>query len=394
VRTLVTGATGFLGRFLCLEWLERMASVGGKVICIARGRTPEEARQRIDEAFDSGDATLTAHVKALAAHLEVLPGDLGEPRLGLDEANWQRLAQCVDLIVHPAALVNHLLPYAQLFGPNVVGTAELIRLALTDRLKRFNNVSSVAVALTAPGALDEDDDIRVASPTQSIDAASYAAGYAASKWAAEVLLREAHQRFGLPVANFRCDMILPHSRYAGQVNQSDLLTRWLYSLLLTGVAPASNYRTEGAEGTTQRPHYDGLPVDFIAQAIAALGEATTAGHRSYHVVNPHDDGISLDTFVDWIIAAGYPIEKIVDYSGWLARFETTMRALPERQRAHSVLAVLDVYREPMPAVAGSPVPGARFQSAVERSGCAIPHVTQELIGKYLAELDRLGVLTK
>ena len=72
---------------------------------------------------------------------------------------------------------------------------------------------------------------------------------------------------------------------------------------------------------------------------------------------------------------------------------------PQRSRHRAFntalfLTVLDVYREPMPAVAGSPVPGARFQSAVERSGRAIPHVTQELIGKYLAELDRLGVLTK
>ena len=45
---------------------------------------------------------------------------------------WQRLADAVDLIVDPAAQVNHVLPYSQLFGPNVVGTAELIRLAVTD----------------------------------------------------------------------------------------------------------------------------------------------------------------------------------------------------------------------------------------------------------------------
>jgi len=71
-----------------------------------------------------------------------------------------------------------------------------------------------------------------------------------------------------------------------------------------------------------------------------------------------------------------------------------MRALPERQRAHSVLTVLDVYRELCPLLPAPPVPGAQFQSAVERSGRAIPHVMQQLIGKYLAELDRLGVLTK
>jgi thioester reductase-like protein len=100
-------------------------------------------------------------------------------------------------------------------------------------------------------------------------------------------------------------------------------------------------------------HYEGLPVDFLAEATAAIGAQHGGSFDTYNTTNPHDDGISLDTFVDWIIDAGYPIEKIDDYSGWLARFETSMRALPERQRAHSVLTVLDVYREPMPAVAGS-----------------------------------------
>ena len=36
-------------------------------------------------------------------------------------------------------------PYSQLFGPNVVGTAELIRLALTTRLKPITYLSTVAV---------------------------------------------------------------------------------------------------------------------------------------------------------------------------------------------------------------------------------------------------------
>src|SRR5262249_34922932 len=143
-----------------------------------------------------------------------------------------------------------------------------------------------------------------------------------------------------------------------------------------------------------RPHYEGLPVDFLADAIAAIGPQHGSSFDSYNTTNPHDDGISLDTFVDWIIAAGYPLEKIDDYRNWLSRFETAMRALPERQRPQSVLAVLDVYREPMPAIAGSPVPGERFQTAVHGSGRAIPHLSQPLIDKCLADLERLGVLTR
>src|SRR5262249_12944866 len=159
------------------------------------------ARARIAEVFDSGDAGLKAHFETLAAaHLEVLNGDLGEPDLGLSRADWQRLAQTLDLIVHPAALVNHVLPYQSLFGPNVVGTAELIRLAISHKQKPIVNVSTVAAAmLSGGGVLDEDADVRAATPVRQLNSARYADGYAHSKWAGEVLLREAHDRYKLPI---------------------------------------------------------------------------------------------------------------------------------------------------------------------------------------------------
>ena len=49
-------------------------------------------------------------------------------------------------------------------------------------------------------------------------------------------------------------------------------------------------------------------------------------------MNPYDDGIGLDEYVDWLIDAGCSIQRIGDYGDWLRRFETAMRALPERQR--------------------------------------------------------------
>jgi fatty acid CoA ligase FadD9 len=391
VRTvLLTGATGFLGRFLGLEWLQKLADAGGTLVCLTRGADATAARQRIEAALDS-DAGLLDRFRTLAdGHLEVIAGDIGERNFGLDDTTWERLAQTVDLIVHPAAHVNHVLPYRQLFTPNVAGTAEVIRLAITARLKPIHYISTMGVSAVAHQLVDEDTDIRRSVPACVVND-SYANGYGISKWAGEVLMREAHDVCGLPVAVFRPGMILADTRYVGQLNVPDIFTRLLFSLAATGVAPDSFY-FHGDD--SPRPHYEGLPVDFLAEAIAAIGIQHGSSFDTYNTTNPHDDGISLDTFVDWIIAAGYPIEKIHDYSGWLARFETSMRALPERQRAQSVLTVLDVYREPMPAVAGSPVPGAQFQSAVEHSGRAIPHVTQQLIGKYLAELGRLGVLTK
>ena len=121
--------------------------VGGQADLLGAGqRRCGGARTGWTTMFDSGDPELLAHYRELAAdHLEVFAGDKGEPNLGLDQQTWQRLADTVDLIVDPAALVNHVLPYSQLFGPNVVGTAELIRLALTTKLKPYTYVSTFGV---------------------------------------------------------------------------------------------------------------------------------------------------------------------------------------------------------------------------------------------------------
>jgi fatty acid CoA ligase FadD9 len=404
VRTvLLTGATGFLGRYLALEWLERMELVDGKVIALVRAKSDEDARRRLHKTFGGGDVKgdpeLLAHYRQLAAeHLEVIAGDKGEPNLGLDPETWQRLADTVDLIVDPAALVNHVLPYSELFGPNVVGTAELIRIALTTRRKPYTYVSTIGVGdQIEPGKFVEDADIRVVSPTRKISDA-YANGYGNSKWAAEVLLREANDLCGLPVAVFRCDMILADTSYAGQLNLPDMFTRMILSLVATGIAPGSFYQLD-AEGNRQRAHYDGLPVEFIAEAISTLGAQVPengAGYQTYHVMNPHDDGIGLDEYVDWLIEAGYPILRIGDYGDWLRRSETAMRALPDRQRRYSLLPLLHNYQKPAVPVCGSMAPTDRFRAAVQEAKIGpdkdIPYVTPELIVKYVTDLQLLGLL--
>ncbi|HXY62861.1 MAG TPA: thioester reductase domain-containing protein, partial [Mycobacterium sp.] len=402
VRTvLLTGATGFLGRYLALEWVERMELVAGTLICLVRANSDEEARARLDNTFDSGDPELLRHFRELAAdHLEVIAGDKGEANLGLDQQTWQRLADTVDLIVDPAALVNGVLPYSELFGPNVVGTAELIRFALTSKLKPYSYVSTANVGdQIEPSAFTEDADIRVISRTRTIDG-SYANGYGNSKWAGEVLLREANDLCGLPVAVFRCDMILADTTYAGQLNVSDMFTRMMLSLVATGIAPGSFYQLD-ANGNRQRAHFDGLPVEFVAEAIATLGAEVVDGFATYHVMNPHDDGIGFDEYVDWLIEAGYPIQRIGDFAEWLQRFETGLRALPDRQRQHSVLEVLrnSNYLQPAEPTRGSYAPTDRFRAAVQEAKIGpdkdipdIPHVSAPIIIKYVTDLQLLGLL--
>lgn len=389
IRTvLMTGATGWLGRFQAMSWLERLAKTGGKLILVVRGATPEQARLRVEEVLDT-DRTLIDHFRHLAdGHLEVLAGDLGQERLGLGQETWDRLAGEVDLIVHPGAHVNHRLPYNQLFASNVAGTAELIRLALTMRLKRFDFVSTMGVMLFGPA--DEVSDIREIAPAAQLDD-SYANGYNVSKWASEVLVREAYHLAGIPTGVFRPGMILAHSRYAGQLNVPDMFTRMLFSLAVTGIAPATFYAQDLSNGRP-KARYEGFAVDFLADAITGISAALPEGFRSYNLANPDSGFAAFDEFVDWMIEAGCEIERIGSYDGWFRRFETALQGLPEDLRAHSLLQIIEPYRHPQHPGMGEGVPCQRFAGEAEAAGYPIVNLDAALIHKYVADLKHLGLL--
>src|SRR6201999_4145939 len=48
---LLTGANGYLGRFLTLDWLERLSETGGQLITIVRGTDAAAARRRLEEVY-------------------------------------------------------------------------------------------------------------------------------------------------------------------------------------------------------------------------------------------------------------------------------------------------------------------------------------------------------
>lgn len=385
-KILLTGASGFLGRFLCLKLLEELSTRNGKLICIVRGKNEKSARQRLYNSFASSDKKLYAYFKSLAdKYLIILIGDITESKLGLTNKQWENLATDIDAIYHIGALVNHVLSYENIFDANVLGTVELIELALTKRVKKFIFMSSIAVAATSH--LDEYSDIRVSLPNQKINA-DYASGYAISKWASEVLLKEAHEKYSLPVTVFRSSMILAHSKYDEQININDMFTRLLLSVVKSKIAPRSFYK----QSLNFKPHYDGLPVDFTVTAILALSKDNHDNHLTYNLVNPHDDGISLDTIVDWAIESGIIINKVENYKDWIKQFENSMIHFSENLKQYSYLHLLYGIEEPQEVIAGSIIPSERFKSDIKKHNLEIPHITLSLVRKYISDLKLLGFI--
>jgi fatty acid CoA ligase FadD9 len=115
------------------------------------------------------------------------------------------------------------------------------------------------------------------------------------------------------------------------------------------------------------------------------------------VMNPHDDGVSLDVFVDWLIQAGNNIRRIDDYDEWLSRFQAALTGLPEAQRQHSVLPLLHAFSRRHKPIRGAAAPTDAFHAEVlaVRAGPDkdIPHISAELIAKYASDLRQLSLLS-
>src|SRR5262245_59125927 len=135
-RVLLTGATGYLGAYLLTALLERSDAT---IVCLVRTTDAQAGLARIQSNLARYE--LAADI----SRVEVLPGAIEEPRLGLDAATWQALARDVGVIVHAAANVSFMPTLEQLWPVNVGGALNLLRLAGHTRPKALHLASSYSV---------------------------------------------------------------------------------------------------------------------------------------------------------------------------------------------------------------------------------------------------------
>lgn len=395
---LLTGATDLLGRFLLLETLQRMAAQGcGRVFALVQARDNLDAVRRLRSSFDSGDPELLHLFDSLSErHLSVLAGDTAKPRLGLVKGVYMALAASVDTIIHNEALTDYALPYRKLFRPNVLGTVNVIRLALTLRAKAVAFISSVGVIAGVPHpdpVLETEDGPSLCTehPGGGGDQ-GYAVGFGCSKWAGEVLLRQMHDDFNIPASIFRCGMLLPHSRFSGQLNRTDFFPRFLFGIANTGLAPDSFY------GLPHGPneHFDGTPVDVAAAGIVGLTINERSGFDTYHVVNDHwHDGISLDRVVDWISTAGIQVTRITKYEQWYQDFRQALSRLDTTQQESSPLPIIEHWRHPLPSSRVTKFDAANLQCGLMKYTqlAEVPHLSEAYIHQVLRYMMALGLIS-
>ena len=278
---LLTGATGFLGRYLLRDLMAR----GRRVVALVRG-SPEAAADRIAE--------LTAlWSNQLAADLPqplVVSGDLKSAGLGLDEADRRRVGRC-GAVLHAAAQVAfHHSPDGEPWATNVEGTRRLLELCHAVRLSEFHHVSTAFVCGDRTDKVYED---------QLECGQRFHNDYERSKYEAERLIRMARR---VHATFYRPTVIVGDSR-TGYTSSYHGLYPFLE--LADRVAESSSRIRQNAGATTRilanaattlpprqlalRMPFTGeearnlVPVDWVSQAIVRLVHLPRWHGRTFHL---------------------------------------------------------------------------------------------------------------
>ena len=156
------------------------------------------------------DAARAAAAEIGADRIDVLEGDIAERRLGLADADWERLTAEVTSAFHLAAIYNLAVPLELAQRVNVDGTGNVLELcAACERLERLNYVSTAYVAGVRKGVVYEHE-LALGQAFKN--------HYESTKFQAEVWVRDAMDE--VPTTIYRPAIVVGDSR-TGETQKFD-----------------------------------------------------------------------------------------------------------------------------------------------------------------------------
>ena len=289
-RVLLTGATGFVGRFLLQRLLEETHA---KIYCLVRGAA-KDGQERLERVLQHWNLRTDEFKRRVV----VVDGDLSQPLLGMECAVYQALSEEIDTIYHCATSMNHLETYWMAKSTNVGGALELARFAATGQLKLVNVISTLSVFRS-----EESGKLHVVEEMSPLEHEQHGVseGYAASKWVSEKLFLLATER-GIPCNVFRLGLVWADSA-EGRYDEFQREDRLFRSCLLSGVG-IKRYQFEMVP----------TPVDHVAEAIVFLAKRYPQGGGLFHISSSAE---TIGGTFERCHEMGYGPLRLLDFPEWV-----------------------------------------------------------------------------
>ncbi len=358
----LTGATGFVGAFLLARLLTTTEAM---VFCLVRATSDQDGQERIRTALTE----YGVWDPALSERIVPVVGTLSRPRLGVGTPQWQHLAATVDVIYHCGAEVNFLQPYATLKPPNVLGTAEVLRLACDGTTKPVHFISTTYVfsRFSYPSGTDftETED-PIHDPKTSF-------GYTQTKWVSEQFVLEAGRR-GLPVYVYRAGRVAGDST-TGACQTYDFVWQIIKVGIQMGAAPIIDMSL------------DMTPVDYVVSALVHLSRQPDLQGLAFHLVAEHP--VREPEFVAWLEGYGYGGERVT-FVEWCRR--VVERAADLSDETAGSLAPFLTGTLPLDRFPAGGFDQRNVERGLAGSGITCPPIDDRLLRAYFGYFRKIGYL--
>lgn len=234
-------------------------------------------------------------VSNLPARIQIIPGSLSQPSLGLSQFDFKNLGKTVQSIYHFGSNVSLLKSYADLKRVNVEATIDIIRLAALSQNTSIHYLSSWSVLhqqiwstsiKSSSGTLNRNKLTKDEVPPTKlgfIPGGGSKLAYFKTRWAAESLLEQAATRGLAKVAIYRASALLGAEGLEADAD-SNFVINLVRNILKVGKIP---------RGLTASGHswdVDFVRPEYLAELVVGLSfAAVDRGEgevKVFHVRNP------------------------------------------------------------------------------------------------------------
>ena len=278
---LLTGATGFIGRFFLCELLRQCSAL--KVHCVVRADDAAHGFVRIRAAMRQAEIW----DDSFESRIVVAVGDVANARFNLPPGQFDDLCRRIDAVYHLAADISVQASYQDIRKVNTFGVRNVLELCLTSRFKHLFYASTLGVfpqyffgfanefrhAHILDGMQPDLAKMKEMFPTGML-------GYPWSKLTSEQALCFARQ-VGMPLVILR----LPQTNQSssGFSPPGDLVVRLFAAVAECEVVP---------EGFTFRSSNEA--VDTLSQICVAISLNPDRRFAIYHCCDPQLDRYELE----------------------------------------------------------------------------------------------------
>jgi NAD(P)-dependent dehydrogenase (short-subunit alcohol dehydrogenase family) len=250
----VTGATGFIGRHLVEELLQKRE---GEIHVLVREGSREKLDALKEEKWSGSDRIVP------------VVGDLGEENLGLSDEDVAKLKGNVEHFFHLAAIYDMTADEERNRVANVDGTRHAVELSNAIGSGCFHHVSSIAAAGMYRGLFRED----MFDEGQPLDHP-----YHKTKYESERLARS---KTTTPWRVYRPSIVIGHS----QTGEMDKIDGPYY--FFKAIQKARSYLPEWFPLVGPELGYTNMvPVDFVAASLDHIAHQPDLDGQAFHLCDP------------------------------------------------------------------------------------------------------------